>query len=87
MGRHEASGDSMDELQSELRLLDEEIEQARRAAAETRRAIGGRDEGAVDMADRAAAIEQAEEQEELVGILMTRRGRLQERLDRLGSAM
>ena len=35
------------------------------------------------MADRAAAIEQAEEQEKLVAVLTARRGRLQQRLDAL----
>jgi hypothetical protein len=68
------------QLEAELRMVDEEIEQARRAAVDARQAIGGRSEGAVDSSDRSAAIEQAEEQEELVGILTDRRERLQQRI-------
>ena len=70
-------------LQEELRVVEEEIDQARRAAAEFRRRIGDRDEGATDMEDRSAAITQAEEQEELLGILTTRRDEIQGRISAL----
>ena len=73
-------------LQEELRVVEEEIEQARRAAAEFRRRIGDRAEGATDLEDRSAAITQAEEQEELLGILTTRRDVIQERICALSGA-
>jgi hypothetical protein len=73
-------------LRAELRLVEEEIDQARRTAAEFRSRIGGRAEGAVDAGDRSAAIAQAEEQEELLGILTTRREAIQTRIRALSAA-
>jgi hypothetical protein len=70
---------TLSRLEDEVRLVEEEIDQARRASAEFRRRIGERAEGATDLEDRSAAIAQAEEQEELLGILTTRRERLLER--------
>ena len=67
-------------LRNALLLVEEKIEAARRAAAKSRRQIGDRAEGATDVEDRSAAITQAEEQEELLGILTTRRDTLQERI-------
>jgi hypothetical protein len=78
-GRPEPA-DSAERLQAELALVEREIEQTRRAAEQARAAIGGRDEGVIDMADRSAAIEQAEEQEELVAFLTARREKLMQRL-------
>lgn len=73
-------------LRNELRLVEEEMEQARRTAAESRRRIGDRTEGATDVEDRSSAITQAEEQEELLGILTTRRESIQERIRALTGA-
>ena len=70
-------------LQDELRLVEEEIDRARREAAEFRRRIGDRVEGATDLEDRSAAITQAEEQEELLGVLTIRREQIQEHIHAL----
>ena len=67
-------------LQEEMRIVEEEIDLARREAAEFRRRIGDHDEGATDSEDRSSAISQAEEQEELLGILTTRRDEIRERI-------
>src|SRR5687768_15188114 len=67
-------------LRNELRFVEEEIDRARQEAAECRQRIGDRVEGATDMEDQSSAITQAEDQEELLGILTTRRDTVQERI-------
>jgi hypothetical protein len=67
-------------LRAELGRVDEEIATLQRAAAELRRQIGERSDGATDPAETAAAIERAEEQEALVALMEARRERLRRRL-------
>jgi hypothetical protein len=76
----EPGDEALFRLQQELRLLEEEIDQTRRAAAEFRQWIGGRSEGATDVEDRSAAIAQVEEQEQLLRVLLVRRDSLRERI-------
>jgi hypothetical protein len=78
--RNRPDAATLSRLQGELRLVEEEIDSARRTAEEFRARIGERAEGATDLEDRSAAIAQAEEQEELLGILTTRREKVQERI-------
>jgi hypothetical protein len=84
--RNQPDAVTLSRLQDELRMLEEEIDQLRRTAEEARSRIGGRDEGATDVAERSTAIEQAEEQEALLGILTTRREQVQERLRTISGA-
>ena len=67
-------------LREELSLVEDELAQARRTAAELRAEIGGREDGAVDYEDLAAEITSAEEQEALATSLQARRDRIRARL-------
>lgn len=78
--------DELVRLRNELRLVEEEIDEARRAAVASRLRIGDRAEGATDIEDRSAAITQAEEQEELLGILTVRRTTVEERIRALSGS-
>jgi hypothetical protein len=72
--------DALFQLEDELRLVEEEIDETRRAVNEFRQWIGGRSEGVIDAEDRGAAIARVEEQEQLLQMLLTRRDSLQERI-------
>jgi hypothetical protein len=67
-------------LRAELRLVEEELAELRRAAAEIRKQIGERSEAPTDSAEISALITTAEEQEALAKILEARRDELKERL-------
>jgi hypothetical protein len=67
-------------LRAELRLVEEELAELRRTAAELRRRIGERAEAPADEVDVTAMITAAEEQEALVTALSARREALLERL-------
>ena len=66
------------ELQEELRLVEEDIEGLRRSAVQLRQHVGEDEPG--DFADKASAIEAAEEQESLAEQLEARRDDLRKRL-------
>jgi septal ring factor EnvC (AmiA/AmiB activator) len=67
-------------LREELRLVEEELAQARRTAAELRRQIGERWDAPRDSADLATELTAAEEQEALAAALEARLLHLAERL-------
>jgi F0F1-type ATP synthase membrane subunit b/b' len=67
-------------LREELRLVEEELAELRRTAAEIRRRIGDRADAPTDPAEVGATIELAEEQEALTAVLEDRREKLLERL-------
>lgn len=71
-------------LRQELREVDEEIAALRQQAASLRSPLGGRDNGPMDLAENAAQITLAEEQEALIEVLETRRETLQRRLEAQG---
>ncbi|MFF3440157.1 hypothetical protein [Streptosporangium sp. NPDC002721] len=65
-------------LQDELRQVDEDLERLRAEVAELRRQVG--EIGPTDSTERSMMINQADEQENLVGELEARRRDLLERL-------
>ncbi|HEY7223188.1 MAG TPA: hypothetical protein VH561_06215 [Micromonosporaceae bacterium] len=69
-----------DALQDELRVVDEELAGLRAEVAQLRGQFGGRDSGPMDLAENAAAITAAEEQEALIGVLEQRRAGLLRKL-------
>ena len=73
---------SREDLEEELRVVEEDIASIRPNLEEMRRRIGDRDEGATDAAENAAMIENADEQEALLGRLEERRAVLLRRLGR-----
>lgn len=75
---------SSDELREELRILEANISGAQQTAAEFRRLIGERSAGA-DREELGQLITQAQEQEEVLRILVARRERLQKRLAEAGA--
>jgi hypothetical protein len=74
-----------DAMQDELRLLDEELAGLRAEVDELRAQFGGRAAGPMDLAESAAAITAAEEQEALIQVLEQRRDGLLRKLAGPGS--
>lgn len=70
-----------EELREELRLVDEELADLRAAAAGLRGELGGRGAGPMDLAENAATVTFAEEQEALIRVLERRRERLLRKLE------
>lgn len=68
----------------ELRDVEEELASLRAQAWSLRGPLGGRDSGPMDLAENAAQITAAEEQEALIEVLEARRETLQRRLESLG---
>jgi len=68
-------------VRDELRDVDAELDELRRTAAELRAEIGGRFDVGSEPEETATTITSAEEQEALIGVLETRRARLQAQLD------
>jgi hypothetical protein len=77
-----ADDQSREDLEEELRVVEEDIASIRPGLAEMRRRIGDRDEGPTDAAENAAMIENADEQEAVLGRLEERRAVLLRRLGR-----
>ncbi|WP_433188604.1 hypothetical protein [Actinoallomurus sp. CA-150999] len=77
-----ADDQSREDLEEELRVVEDDIASVRPELKEMRRRIGDRDEGATDPAESAAMIENADEQEALLGQLEERRAVLLRRLGR-----
>jgi hypothetical protein len=77
-----ADDHSREDLEEELRVVEEDIASIRPELKEMRRRIGDRDEGPTDPAENAAMIENADEQEALLGRLEERRLVLLRRLGR-----
>ncbi|GAA4633453.1 hypothetical protein GCM10023196_071020 [Actinoallomurus vinaceus] len=73
---------SREDLEEELRLVEEDIASIRPQLEEMRRRIGERDDDPTDPAERAAMIENADEQEALLDRLEERRAVLLRRLGR-----
>jgi hypothetical protein len=71
-----------DQSREDLQVVEEDIASIRPGLEEMRRRIGDRDEGATDPAENAAMIENADEQEALLGRLEERRLVLLRRLGR-----
>jgi outer membrane protein TolC len=67
-------------LREELRLVEEELAELRRTAADVRRRVGDRSDAPTDPAEIGATIELAEEQEAVIAVLADRREKLLERL-------
>jgi hypothetical protein len=72
-------------LEAELRIVKEDLTRLRETAADLRRRIGEREDEPTDPAERSALIEQAEEQEALIGMLEARREELLRKLGRPGT--
>jgi hypothetical protein len=68
------------DVREELRLVDEELAGLRARAHELRAGLGERNDGPVDLAENAAVITAAEEQEALIDALEQRRAGLLRRL-------
>jgi hypothetical protein len=75
-----AGGETNDALQAELRLVDEELAGLRAEVSQLRGQFGGRDTGPMDLAENAAALTSAEEQEALIEALEQRRAGLLRKL-------
>jgi hypothetical protein len=69
-----------DEIQQELRRVDEELAELRRTARQARQSIGDRDDGPFDSGDTATYLTAVQEQEALIAALETRREGLERRL-------
>jgi hypothetical protein len=67
-------------VQEQLRLVEEEIAGLRAEVAGLRGQLGGRDAGPMDLAENAAAVTSAEEQEALIQVLEERRQSLLRKL-------
>jgi hypothetical protein len=67
-------------LNEELRVVDEELAGLREEVARLRGQLGGRDSGPMDLAENAAAVTAAEEQEALIEALEGRRESLLRKL-------
>jgi hypothetical protein len=72
-------------LQDELRVIDGDLARLRETAADLRRRIGECADDPTDPVERAALIEQAEEQEALIDVLEARREQLVRELGRPGT--
>jgi hypothetical protein len=77
-----AGGQSKEELEEELRLVEEDIAAVRPVLEELRRRIGEREDDPTDIEERSALIENREEQEALLARLEERRDELLRRLGR-----
>ena len=71
----------MDDVREQLRLIDEELAGLRKTAESLRAQVGERTAGPMDLAESAAAITAAEEQEALIDVLEQRRAGLLRRLE------
>ena len=71
----------MTDVREELRLVDEELAGLRETAEELRSQVGERTSGPMDLAESAAVITAAEEQEALIDVLEQRRAGLLRKLD------
>ena len=84
-GKHGNAGSegrcAVTEVVEQLRLVDAELAELRRTAAEVRTQVGERLAGPMDPAESASAITAAEEQEALIDVLEQRRDRLLRRLN------
>jgi outer membrane protein TolC len=78
------TSESASALEAELRVVEEDLARLRETAADLRRRIGEREDEPTDPAERSALIEQAEEQEALIGMLKARREELLRELGRPG---
>lgn len=72
---------SLEAIQNELRLVEDELESLRAQARALRSPIGGRDSGPMDLAENAAQLTLAEEQEALIEVLENRRDTLVRKLE------
>ncbi|MEV0399385.1 hypothetical protein [Actinoallomurus sp. NPDC050550] len=77
-----ADDQSREDLEEELRVVEDDIASIRPELEEMRRRIGDREEGVTDPAENAAMIENADEQEALLGRLEERHAVLLRRLGR-----
>jgi hypothetical protein len=77
-----AGGQSKEELEEKLRLVEEDIAAVRPVLEELRRRIGEREDDPTDIEERSALIENREEQEALLARLEERRDELLRRLGR-----
>jgi hypothetical protein len=75
--------DRADATRDELRDVEEELALLRVQARSLRSPLGARDAGPMDLAENAAQITAAEEQEALIEVLESRRETLQRRLESL----
>jgi TolA-binding protein len=73
---------STEELEEELRVVEEDIASLRPTLEDLRRQIGQRDEGPTDLEERSLQIQQMEEQEAILGRMEERRADLRGRLGR-----
>ncbi len=71
----------MDDVREQVRLVDEELAGLRETAEALRAQVGERTSGPMDLAESAAAITAAEEQEALIDVLEQRRAGLLRKLD------
>ena len=68
-------------IRNELRTVEEELEALRAQARALRSPLGGRDTGPMDLAENAAQLTLAEEQEALIEVLENRRETLVRKLE------
>jgi hypothetical protein len=68
-------------IRAELRTVEDELESLRAQARALRNPIGGRDSGPMDLAENAAQLTLAEEQEALIEVLENRRDILVRKLE------
>ena len=71
----------MDDVREQVRVVDEELAELRKTAQSLRAQVGERTAGPMDLAESAAVITAAEEQEALIDVLERRRDGLLRRLD------
>jgi hypothetical protein len=71
----------VDDIDEQLRVADEEIAELRKTAQSLRSQVGERTSGPMDLAESAAVITAAEEQEALIDVLEQRRDGLLRRLN------
>jgi len=71
----------VDDVREQVRVVDEELAELRKTAQSLRAQVGERTAGPMDLAESAAAITAAEEQEALIDVLERRRDGLLRRLD------
>jgi len=71
----------VDDVREQARVVDEELAELRKTAQSLRAQVGERTAGPMDLAESAAVITAAEEQEALIDVLERRRDGLLRRLD------
>jgi len=71
----------VDDVREQVRVVDEELAELRKTAQSLRAQVGERTAGPMDLAESAAVITAAEEQEALIDVLERRRDGLLRRLD------